>query len=451
MYENEIASNWIKKRLNLAQDAHQLPDSAGVYMMLDSTRETLYIGKARSLKKRVGSYFVESADLGPWKQSMLPLIDQIEIIECETEWEALLLESRLIKDHRPKYNSLSLDDKTFPYLVVTTKDDFPGVYITRTPNEPKYKRAKVFGPFTSAGALNQSINMLQTVFKYRTCDIQIDADDKKNTFFRPCLLHAIDRCSAPCAAKIDKNVYKKSIDQFMRFISSKRSVMLRELSHQMEEASTQKRFEEAAIIRDQIQSIEKLDERASSQVVWQSEVTVFFQDPSVGMKSLRKALGVDADLRFIEGFDIAHLQGNETVAAKVSFMDGRPFKDGYRRYKIRTSANDDYMSIREVISRRYKEAGKGFELYPDLILIDGGKGQLSAAMDVFDSLQKKPPHVVSLAKKEELIYTTIQSEPIRLGRNNEGLKLLQAIRDEAHRFAQHYHHFLRSKNMFEKS
>ena len=451
MSEEHLNTKWAKSRDDLAETARNLPDEPGSYMMIDAEGEILYIGKARSLKKRVGSYFVESADLGPWKQNMLPCIDHIEIIECETEWEALLLESRLIKDHRPKYNSLSLDDRTFPYLVITSKEDFPGVYITRSPNDEKFKGGKVFGPFTSAGALNQSINLMQTVFKYRTCDLHIDAEDQDNKYFRPCLLHAIDRCSAPCAAKISKDQYQKSTNQFVKFISSKRSVMLRELKKQMEDASEKKQFEDAAILRDQIQAIEKLDERASSQVVWQSEVTVFSQDPAEGMRALRKALGVDTDLRFIEGFDIAHLQGKETVASKVSFMDGRPFKDGYRRYKIRTSANDDYMSMREVISRRYREAGKGFELYPDLIVIDGGKGQLAAAMDVFEVLQEKPPQVVSLAKKEELIYTTNQNEPIRLGRNNAGLKLLQSIRDEAHRFAQHYHHFLRAKNMFEDS
>ena len=167
------------------------------------------------------------------------------------------------------------------------------------------------------------------------------------------------------------------------------------------------------------------------------------------MRALQKVLGAKSELRCIEAFDIAHLQGEDTVASKVCFVDGRPHKEGYRRYKIKTSKNDDYMSMREVISRRYRDAGVGLELFPDLIVIDGGKGQLSAAIEGLSVLDSQPPLVVSLAKKEELIFLTTQEEPMKLGRNNLGLKLVQAIRDEAHRFAQHYHHLLRKKRVLE--
>lgn len=439
------AQKWPEKRKKLADVAKNLPDSPGVYFMQDDSGAYLYIGKASSLKKRVGSYFLESADLGPWKQGMLPFINTIETIECSTSWEALLLESRLIKDHRPKYNTLQLDDKTYPYLVITTKDDFPGVYITRSPSDPQFKSAKTFGPFTSVGALHQAVHVLQTIFKFRTCDLHIDANDESLRFFRPCLLHAIDRCTAPCGAKIDKPKYRDSINRLVKFLTSKRSVMLREMREAMQEASMEKAYERAAELRDQIDAIEKLDNHSGKDVVWQSEITVFAQDASAGMKSLRRALNVDTEFRFIEAFDIAHLQGEETVGAKVAFMDGRPYKEGYRRFKIKSSTNDDYQSMREVISRRYRDAGNGLELYPDLILIDGGIGQLSAVMEVFAEWEHRPSHIVSLAKKEELIYLPTQSEPIKLGRNNEGLKLLQKLRDEAHRFAQHYHHHLRHK------
>jgi len=219
----------------------------------------------------------------------------------------------------------------------------------------------------------------------------------------------------------------------------------------MKGASERKEFEEAAALRDQILALEKLDERASKDVVWQSEVTVFAKDPATGMQALQKALGTAGELRLIEAFDIAHLQGGETVGAKVSFMDGRPYKEEYRRYKIKTATNDDYMSMREIISRRFRDAGEGLELYPDLVVIDGGKGQLSAAMEAFEQLNVQPPLVISLAKKEELIYMVSKNKPIKLGRNNEGLKLVQAIRDEAHRFAQHYHHNLRNKKTFGES
>ena len=445
MKNENIASKWEKQRKKLANFAKNLPDSPGVYLMRMEDEFLLYIGKANSLQKRVGSYFLSSADLGPWKQGMLQEIDHIETIECETEWEALLLEARLIKDYRPKYNTLQLDGKTYPYLAITKQDDFPGVFVTRTPSDKQFKGAKIFGPFTSSGALNQSIHMLQTVFKYRTCHLDIKEDDPSNTFFRPCLLYSIGRCSAPCANKISVSEYSSAMDQFIRFLTSKRSVMLRELRTKMDEASSSKEFEKAGVFRDQIKSLEKLDDRSNHDVIWQSEVTIFAKDASVGIRALQKVLGVVGDMRFIECFDIAHLQGGETVGAKVSFMDGRPYKDGYRRYKIKTATNDDYMSMREVISRRFRDAGEGLELYPDLVVIDGGKGQLSAAMEAFEQLNVKPPLVISLAKKEELIYTVGGEAPIKLGRNNEGLKLVQAIRDEAHRFAQHYHHYLRNK------
>ncbi|MGY8753872.1 MAG: GIY-YIG nuclease family protein [Phycisphaerales bacterium] len=451
MNDENIAFKWEKQRKMHANFARSLPDSPGVYMMRMENDFLLYIGKARSLRKRVGSYFLDSADLGPWKQGMLQEIDHIETISCETEWEALLLEARLIKDHRPKYNTLQLDGKTYPYLAVTMKDDFPGIFITRSPSDVAFKGAKLFGPFTSTGALHRSIHMLQSVFKFRTCSLDIRENNKSNAYFRPCLLHAINKCSAPCANKISKDAYREDIDGFLRFLTSKRSVMLRELRSRMEVASNNKSYEEAAGIRDQIEALMKLDDRASNDAEWQSEVTVFAQDPADGVRALQKALGVTNELRFIEAFDIAHLQGGETVAAKVSFVDGRPHKEGYRRYKITTACNDDYMSMREVISRRFREAGEGNELYPDVIVIDGGKGQLSAAMEAFEQLALQPPLVISLAKKEELLYMVNKDAPIKLRRNNEGLKLVQAIRDEAHRFAQHYHHFLRNKKTFGNS
>ena len=437
-------------RSRLSERAKSLPSSPGVYLLKDAEDSVIYVGKAGSLRNRVGSYFVASADLGSKKQPMLDLIVDFDVIECEGEWEALLMEARLIKDIRPRFNTMQLDDKTFPYLAITMRDDFPGIFITRTPADPEYKGAKIYGPFTSVNALREAVHLLERVFKYRTCTLSIKADDPRNERFRPCLLHSIGRCTAPCANRITKAKYRQDIQRFMRFLESKRSVMLREFRAEMEEASNAQEYEKAGVLRDQIHAIEKLDEREKryrqTADIWQPEVTVFAADPAAGLRSLRKILGIDDDLRCMEAIDIAHLQGGETVGSKVCFIDGRPFKDGYRRYKIETAAaSDDYMAIREVVSRRYRDAGDGNELYPDVILIDGGLGQLHAALEAFDQLQMKPPMVISLAKKEELIYVQQRTEPIKLGRENAGLKLCQAMRDEAHRFAQHYHHILRRK------
>ena len=455
--EGESPSGASEPRIRrLSEMARALPKVPGVYLLKDAAGVVLYVGKALVLPNRVNSYFQISADHGPRKNAMLPLIEDFEVLECEGEWEALLLESRLVKDIRPRFNERLVDDKTFPYLAVTVRDEFPGVFVTRSPADEKFKGARIFGPFTSAHALRQAVQLLQRVFKYRTCELDIRSDDPRNRSFRPCLLHSIGQCTAPCANRVTPENYRTDIDRFLRFLGSKRSQMLRELRAEMEEAAEARRFERAAVVRDQIRAIERLDERERRRAEdrpfdWQPEVTSFVHDPSKGVRSLQKTLELDAPIRCLEAIDIAHLAGGETVGSKVCFIDGRPFKDGYRRYRIKSVDNDDYMAIREVVSRRYREAGDGQELYPDVILIDGGLGQLHAALEAFETLEVQPPMVISLAKKEELIHVQKRGEPIRLGRENLGLKLCQAIRDEAHRFAQHYHHLLRSKTLFDDS
>jgi len=439
-----------RERLDeLLARARDLPREPGVYLMKDAEGRVIYVGKAARLRDRVSSYFIASADLGsPKKQPMLDCVHDFDVIPCEGEWEALLTENRLIKDIHPRFNERLTDGKSFPYLVITTQEEFPGVYITRDLTDPKFRGrgTKVLGPFTSVYALRESIQLLQRVFKFRTCHLDILADDETRRYFRPCLLYPIKQCTAPCAAKISAEDYRADVDRFVRFLESKRSVMLRELKEEMLRASGGQDYERAAVLRDQVQAIEKLDERGKRSHRWQPETEVLAIDPRKGLESLRRTLNLDEPIRMIEAIDIAHLQGGETVASKVCFVDGRPLKNEYRRYRIHsTAAGDDYMAIREVVSRRYRDAGEGNELYPDVILIDGGLGQLHAAQEAFSQLNVKPPMVISLAKKEELIYTQAKSEPIRLGRENFGLRLCQAIRDEAHRFAQHYHHILRRK------
>lgn len=435
----------------LLRKARSLPRTPGVYLMKDAQDHVIYVGKALSLASRVSSYFQPSADLGTRKEPMLDVVVAFDVIACEGEWEALLMEARLIKDLRPRFNARLTDDKTFPYLAVTMRDDYPGVFITRDPTNERFRGARIFGPFTSVASLRHAVQLLQRVFQFRTCELEIHAGDPKNRAVRPCLLHSIGQCTAPCADRVAPERYRQDIDRFLRFLESKRSVMLRDMRIEMERASVERRFEDAAVLRDQISAIEKLDDRerrsGSVDYDWQPEVTFLAGDPAAGERSLRRALGLEKPIRCMEAFDIAHLSGGETVASKVCFMDGRPFKDGYRRFRIRSATNDDYLALREVIGRRYRDAGRGEELYPDVILIDGGLGQLHAAMDAFAQLTEQPPMVISLAKKEELIFVQRENEPIRLGRENAGLKLCQAMRDEAHRFARHYHHVLRRRSV----
>lgn len=433
---------------NLLAKARQLPRTPGVYLMKDDKGRVIYVGKSACLRDRVSSYFQPSTKLEFKKAPMLDVVVDFDILETETEVEALLAENRLIKDIQPRFNARLTDDKTFPYLQITTSDDFPGVYITR---EPQQKNVKLYGPFTSVYQLKEAVTHLQKAFKFRTCHLEILQDDPKRRFFRPCLLYAIHQCTAPCADKVSPETYRADIKRLIRFLDGERKGVLRDLEKEMHQAAQNLEFEKAARLRDEIKALQALSARAKSgeEHYWQPEA--FVQNPAEGVTALQDVLKLSEPPRIIEAFDIAHLQGTEMVGSMVCFIDGVPFKNGYRRYKIRhQQGNNDFLSLQEVVSRRYREAGANQELYPNLILIDGGIGQLHAAMDAFRLMQIQPPAVISLAKKEELIYTPDSSDPIRLPRHHAGLKLLQYLRDEAHRFAQHYHHLLRRKSTLEE-
>lgn len=432
----------------LRDKAKQLPEAPGVYLMKDDKGRVIYVGKSASLRDRVGSYFVPSVKLEHKKAGLLGHVHDFEILQTDSEVEALLAENRLIKDIQPKYNARLLDDKTFPYLMITTDEDFPGVYITRT---PRSEGVKLYGPFTSVWALKEAVSLLQRAFKFRTCELEIRQDDDRRRFFRPCLLYPIKQCTAPCGAKVSKEQYRQDIQRLIRFLDGGKKTILAQMEREMLEASKEMNFEAAARLRDEIKALNALSARAGkgTEHFWQPEA--FISNPQQGLVALQELLGLPTTPRVLEAIDIAHLHGGEMVGSKVTFIDGVPFKDAYRRYKIaHGQGNNDFLSIQEVVHRRYREAGASHELYPDLILIDGGIGQLNAAMDVFRQMDVKPPMVMSLAKKEELIYVQDRPEPIRLPRNHAGIKLLQYARDEAHRFAQHYHHILRRKSQLEE-
>ncbi|MGH7177306.1 MAG: UvrB/UvrC motif-containing protein [Tepidisphaeraceae bacterium] len=434
--------------VKLAEKAKALNKTPGVYLMKDDKGRVIYVGKSASLRDRVCSYFQPRTKLEYKKAPMRELIFDFDVIECESEVEALLAENRLIKDIQPKFNARLLDDKTFPYLMVTTGEDYPGVFVTR---EPHTDGAKLYGPFTSVYQLKEAVTHLQRAFKFRTCHLDIRESDSGKRFFRPCLLYAINQCTAPCADKISRDAYGDDVRRLIRFLDGERKTILRELEKEMNDASKAMQFERAARVRDELKALQSLGARArkGEQEMWQPEA--FVHDPKQGVSALQEVLGLAEPPRIVEGIDIAHLQGGEMVGSKVTFIDGVPFKNAYRRYKIKhDQGNNDYLSIQEVVSRRYREAGASNELYPDVILIDGGLGQLHAAMEVFKGMDVRPPMVISLAKKEELVYAQARSEPIRLQRNNLALKMLQYIRDEAHRFAQHYHHVLRRKKQLDE-
>ncbi|MFZ0034120.1 MAG: UvrB/UvrC motif-containing protein, partial [Sedimentisphaerales bacterium] len=240
------------------------PTGPGLYFMKGPKDKVLYIGKAKNLRSRVASYFQQAADLaasrGPKITEMLSKVETIDFLETETEVIAMLQEARLIKDIQPPYNTDLVDDKTFPYLEITTGEEFPGVYITR---KPRATGNRLFGPFASAKDLRAVFVEMQKIFKFHSCNLDIRAEDEKRNFFRPCILYSIKQCTAPCAAKISKSEYKKTITDLVKFLRSKRSTVLRQLKKQMAEAATAMNYEKAAMFRDRIRLIERLDRRGT--------------------------------------------------------------------------------------------------------------------------------------------------------------------------------------------
>jgi excinuclease ABC subunit C len=419
----------------------KFPTGPGVYLFQDKAGRVIYIGKAKNLRARVGSYFLAAAAGDQRTSQLVREAYDVDCVETESHVDALLMEARLIKDIQPKHNRDLRDDKTFPYLQITTHEDFPRIEVTR---EPRASGAKLYGPFANAGSLRGAVQALQKVFKFRTCSLDIEADDNRWRWFRPSLLASINQCTAPCNLRISKEEYRNDIKRLRMFLEGNRKKLLSEMRSEMADASANLRFEQAARLRDEIEMLEKLGERGDIETHEQPEV--FYIDPKKGLAGLQKIFKLEERPRTIEGVDIAHLGGNETVASLVQFLDGLPFKPGYRRFRIRdVEGVDDFASIREVVARRFRKLRDDGDVYPDILLVDGGIGQLRRAMEAFEKLDIKPPLVLSLAKKEELVYAMGRNKPLRLSRRSYALRLLQYVRDEAHRFAQHYHHILRRK------
>jgi excinuclease ABC subunit C len=425
-----------------AAKVREFPQTPGVYLMKDAAGRVIYVGKAKNLRARAGSYFLKAAALDRRTAELVREIADIDFLEAESEVDALLAEARLVKDVQPKFNQELKDDKTFPYLEIYTREDFPRVEFTREPSE---RGTKLYGPFASASGLRGAIQVLQKIFKFRTCSLDIDEGDEKWRWFRPCLLASINQCTAPCNLRISKEEYRRDINRLKMFLEGKKSSLLKQMREEMAGAAKELRFEQAARLRDEIRMLETLDERGELDTHVQPEV--FYIDPKKGLAGLKKVLKLAETPRVIEGVDIAHLGGDETVASLVQFIDGLPFKPGYKRFKIRSVAGvDDFASIHEVVARRFQRLDAEGEAFPNLLLIDGGKGQLNAGLAAFEALGIQPPAVISLAKREEEIFVAGAEEPLRLSRHAYALRLLQYVRDEAHRFAQHYHHILRRKS-----
>ncbi len=429
---------------SLKKKVAAFPRKPGVYLMKDDRGRVLYVGKASDLRDRASSYFREgSSD----ERLQLPLLlkeaADIECLEAESEVDALLMEARLIKDIQPKYNIDLRDDKSFPYLEITRHEDFPRARITR---EPK-RGNRLFGPFVDVKGIRQALPLIQRVFRFRTCKLDILEGEASRRWFRPCLLYSIRCCTAPCAAHVSKADYARQIDELVRFLSGKQTNLKRDLAARMKAASDALDFEKAAQCRDEIAALEALSMRPLRGDYPAADVLTV--DPQEGLRDIEQAFELDYTPRSVEGIDVANLSGEESVGSLVSFIDGRPFKSGYRRFRIRSvSGVDDYAMIREVVGRRFSRLKEEGEPMPDVLLIDGGAGHLASALSVLDAIGVRPMLVAGLAKEEEEIYLPGRAEPVKLERRSPALRLLMHVRDEAHRFAQHYHHLLRRKRTF---
>lgn len=521
-----------------------LPKKPGVYIMRDANDEIIYIGKAKNLINRVRSYFREKLDR-PKTQILMSHFDSLEYIVTNSEKEALILEATLIKKHRPRYNVQLKDDKRYLYVKITN-EKYPRLIITRNIT----KNGIYYGPFTDVTSVKKTVKFLKSLFKIRTC----------RNMDGPCLNSQIDLCYAPCSGEISKEEYDEIINKIDLFFQGKYSVIVKNLKKEMAEAAENEQFEKAAVLRDQITSIEEIMEKqfvdlvdddldqdviaiapndnevvviimpirngkivgrddflmsgsqyeSNSEILfafiqqyygfnrhipkqillnepiddtelleeWLSDLRgnkVYIKVPMKGVKlrlvnmaqknaeiikhqkkamensliELKKYLKLDKLPRIIEGYDISNISGKFAVGSKVSFKDAKPNKKKYKRFKIETPGPNDFAMMKELLTRRLKMIDTDEE--PDLIVIDGGKGQLGMACEVLDELNLAHIPIIGLAKEFEEIYIPNSKRPIIIPKNNKALHLLQQVRDESHRFAITYHRKLRSDNISESS
>jgi excinuclease ABC subunit C len=403
-----------------------LPDSPGVYIMKDSGGKALYVGKALSLKKRVSSYFTGSGH-PPRIALMVSLIRNIDHIRANSEAEALIYEASLIKSMKPKFNVDLKDDKSYPYLKLTLKEDYPRLIVTRRRLKDG---SKYYGPYTDVKLMRQALKFMQEIFPLRRCN---------RMHKKVCMYFHLSKCTGPCERRINKKAYRKMVRELRMFLEGNRGRLLKDLSRGMEKASKEQKYEEAARIRNMI--------RGLSTVVTKRGCP----SPMDQMGELRFVLNLKRRPRRIEAFDISNIRGTGAVGSMVSFYDGDPDKDNYRRFKIKTVKKaDDYKMMREVVRRRYARLMEERGDMPDLIIIDGGRGHLHSALKEMRALNIKNVPVIGIAKEFEHIYVPGRKLPIVLPGDSSILQFIRRIRDEAHRFARNYHILLRSKKMFAK-
>lgn len=395
-----------------------MPDAPGVYLMKDAQGEILYIGKAKSLRKRLSNYF--GRGLSNKTLSLMSYVYDIDYRLSSCESMALLLEAGLVHKYKPKYNVSLRDDKSFP-LVKITNEEFPRVHITR---KKEADGARYFGPYTNALLLRDALKVIRRYFPYRSC---------KRLPKKTCIYYRLKLSPAPCAGKISKAGYAKTIKQICLILEGKSDNLLKELTRMMHSKAKEQEFEEAAALRDKLIALSAFKPAYTFEA---------------GVAQLKEVLGLKALPRRIEAFDVSNIFGRQASASMVSFYNGLTDKANYRRFRIKTvKESNDCQMLAEAVSRRYRRVKEENLPLPDLILVDGGRGQLRAAKKELKHLGFGIP-VISLAKKEELVHSLVSCTPLRLKSNSAALRLLQHIRNESHRFALAYHRILRRHHTF---
>jgi excinuclease ABC subunit C len=448
----------------IQQKLRDTPHKPGVYLMRDRLGGIIYVGKARDLKKRVGNYFMPSRKMRADRKTRA-LIDSIEDFDLQivrNEQEALILESKLIKQYRPRYNVSLRDDKRFYMVKVQLKDPLPRFMLTRL---KKDDGARYFGPFVHSVAIKATLEWINREFGLRTCRPRLPSENE----YRHCHADVIRSCSAPCVGKISEEDYRSRVMEAVALLEGKgRKDRLQGLREQMQQASEKLQFEKAARLRDIIDNLEKTLSPTRSFVRSGGAVPSTVK-PSEDLAELREALSLPDQLNIMECFDISNVSSNHIVASMVRFVNGSPENKSYRRYRIKTvQGQDDFASMAEVVRRRYSRIllensisdvessqeqplealrrlareGKSPLLIPDLVIVDGGKGQLGMAVRELQRLGLHDLPVIGLAKQREEIFRPGISEPLLLSHDSGALKLMQRMRDEAHRFANNYNELL---------
>jgi excinuclease ABC subunit C len=429
----------------------QLPHKPGIYLMKDRFGTVIYVGKARDLRRRVSQYFHPSRRQG-WDLKLNALIEAIhdfDVHVVRSEPEALLLEAKLIKEFHPRYNVSFRDDKRFLLLKVNLNDPIPRFTLTRIRQEDG---ARYFGPFAHSSALRSTLAMARKKFNLRGCRPLTPGDQD----YKHCLYANLKFCTAPCIGNVTREEYLQQVLAACDFLEGQSGEMEQQLEAEMKKAAAALNFERAAELRDALDALRRTTEKTKKFPRLPYKLPVAL-DPEKDLAELAQALELPAPPARIEGFDVSNISGTFAVASMVSFWNGRPDRSNYRRFKMKSvTGQDDFACMAETVQRRYtrliKEAAEdgGREPnLPNLILIDGGKGQLNAARDILERLGIAHVPVVGLAKEFEEIYRPGESEPLRLSHCSGALKLLQRVRDESHRFANTYNAKLRLKKISE--